>query len=73
MIRVKWKTRLGAADGKLKRMIFGENSARLYKYKVRKEYADLDHDQLALMKEQYEGEGVARNNVAYGYVAQVPR
>ena len=73
MQRMKWKTRLGAADGKLKRMIFGENSARLYKYKIGKEYADLDHDKLALMKAQYEGEGVARNNVAYGYVAQVPR
>jgi hypothetical protein len=69
MKRMRWKTRLGAADGKLKRMIFGENSARLYKYKIRKEYADLDHDKLALMKGQYEGEGVERNNVAYGYVS----
>ena len=73
MKRMKWKTRLGAADGKLKRMIFGENSARLYNYKIQAKYADLDHDKLALMKEHYEGEGVARNNVAYGYVAQVPR
>jgi len=68
MKRMKWRTRLGAADGKLKRMIFGENSARLYKYKIRAGYTALDRDQLALMKEHYEGEGVERNNVAYGFV-----
>jgi len=68
MQKMGWKTSLGAADGKIKNMIFGENSARLYKYKIRAEYEDLNHDQLALMKQHYEAEGVERNNVAYGYV-----
>jgi predicted TIM-barrel fold metal-dependent hydrolase len=68
MKRMGWKTSLGAADGKIKNMIFGENSARLYKYKIQAEYESLGHDKLALMKEHYEGEGVERNNVTYGFV-----
>jgi hypothetical protein len=28
----------------------------------------LTRDQVALMKDRYEAEGVERNNVAYGYV-----
>jgi predicted TIM-barrel fold metal-dependent hydrolase len=70
MQKMGWKTKLGAADGKIKNMIFGENSARLYKYKIQAEYQDLTHDQLALMKEHYETEGVERNNVAYGFVGK---
>jgi uncharacterized protein len=68
MKKMGWKTKLGAADGKVKNMIFGENSAKLYKYKIQSEYPDLTRDQLALMKENYEAEGVERNNVAYGFV-----
>ncbi len=68
MKKMGWKTRLGNADSKVKRMIFGENSARLYRYKIQAEYEDLTRDQLALMKKMYESEGVERNNVAYGYV-----
>jgi len=70
MTKMGWKTSLGAADGKIKNMIFGENSARLYKYKIQAEYQDLTHDQLALMKDQYQSEGIERNNVAYGYVGK---
>ena len=70
MKKMGWKTKLGAADGKIKNTIFGENSARLYKYKIQAEYQDLSHDQLALMKEHYETEGVERNNVAYGFVGK---
>ncbi len=51
-------------------MIFGENSARLYKYKMQAEYPALRHDQLALMKQEYEAEGIERNNVAYGFVGK---
>lgn len=68
MKKMGWKTKLGAADGKIKNMIFGQNSAKLYKYRIQAEYPDLSRDQLALMKEQYEAEGVERNNVAYGFV-----
>ncbi|MGH8676817.1 MAG: hypothetical protein ACREUQ_00505, partial [Burkholderiales bacterium] len=68
MKKMGWKTKLGAAEGKIKNMIFGENSARLYGYSIRAEYEQLTHDQLALMKQMYESEGVERNNVAYGYV-----
>jgi len=70
MQKMGWKTKLGAADGKIKTMIFGQNSARLYGYKIQAEYQDLTHDQLALMKEHYETEGVERNNVAYGFVGK---
>jgi len=34
MKKYDWKTKLGGPDSKIKRMIFGENSARLYKYKI---------------------------------------
>ncbi len=53
-------------------MIFGENSAKLYKYRIQAEYPDLNRDQLALMKQRYEAEGVERNNLAYGYVGTKP-
>jgi hypothetical protein len=65
-----WKTNLGGPDSKVKRMIFGENSARLYKYKIQSEYPALNNDQLALMKQEYEAEGIERNNVAYGFVGK---
>ncbi len=68
MKRFGWKTKLGAADGKVKNMIFGENSAKLYKYKIQSEYEQLTTDKLALMKQHYEAEGVERNNTAFGYV-----
>jgi predicted TIM-barrel fold metal-dependent hydrolase len=68
MQKMGWKKKLGGPDSKVKNMIFGENSARLYKYKIQSEYERLSNDQLALMKQMYEAEGVERNNVAYGYV-----
>ncbi|HZP94453.1 MAG TPA: amidohydrolase family protein [Burkholderiales bacterium] len=68
MQKMGWKKKLGPADGRIKNMIFGQNSARLYGYKIQAEYENLTHDQLALMKQMYEAEGVERNNVAYGYV-----
>jgi predicted TIM-barrel fold metal-dependent hydrolase len=68
MKKMRWKTKLGPADGKVKNMIFGENSAKLYRYKIQSEYPQLTNDQLAQMKEHYEAEGVERNNVAYGFV-----
>jgi hypothetical protein len=68
MKKMGWKKKLGAADGRIKNMIFGQNSAKIYKYNVRSEYEQLSHDQLAQMKQMYEQESVERNNVAYGYV-----
>ncbi len=70
MKKYGWKTKLGGPDSKVKRMIFGENSAQLYKYKIQAEYPALSHDQLALMKQEYEAEGIERNNVAYGFVGK---
>jgi hypothetical protein len=58
---------LGAADGPTKRAIFGENSARLYKYDRR---AELKTDAIALAKSAYEREGPGRTNLRYGYVAK---
>ncbi len=68
MKKMGWKKKLGGPDSKIKNMIFGQNSARLYKYNPRAEYEQLSNDQLALMKQKYEQEGVERNNVAYGFV-----
>jgi predicted TIM-barrel fold metal-dependent hydrolase len=58
---------LGAADGPVKRAIFGENSARLYKYDRR---AELATDRIALAKQDYEEQGPWRTNRRYGYVAK---
>ncbi|MEX0960010.1 MAG: amidohydrolase family protein [Burkholderiales bacterium] len=68
MKKMGWKTKLGGPDSRIKRMIFGQNSAKLYGYRIRAEYDDLTHDQIAQMKNIYESEGIERNNVAYGYV-----
>jgi predicted TIM-barrel fold metal-dependent hydrolase len=59
---------LGPADGPTKRMIFGENSARLYKYDAKRR-AELAGDRVALAKPDYEREGPGRTNRRYGFVA----
>jgi predicted TIM-barrel fold metal-dependent hydrolase len=58
---------LGPADGPVKRAIFGENSAALYKYGRR---AELATDRIALAKATYEQEGPGRTNRRYGYVTR---
>ncbi|MEO8628722.1 MAG: amidohydrolase family protein, partial [Betaproteobacteria bacterium] len=68
MKKMGWKTQLGAADGAVKNKIFGQNSAKMYKYKIAAEYETLTRDKLALMKSEYEREGTERNNAYYGYV-----
>ena len=62
-------TPLGAADGPIKRAIFGENSARLYKYDISRR-AELATDRIALAKATYEREGPGRTNLRYGFVAK---
>ena len=57
---------LGDANGRVKSMIFGENSARLYRYDRR---ADLTSDHVTIAKVAYEREGPGRTNRRYGYVA----
>jgi hypothetical protein len=57
---------LGPADGPVKRAIFGENSARLYKHDRR---AELATDRIALGRGEYEREGPGRTNRRYGFVA----
>ena len=64
----KWKTKLGDADSAVKRKIFAENTARLYKYNIQAAYEGISRDPIALMKQEYEKEGVLRNNAFYGYV-----
>ncbi len=59
---------LGPADGPVKRAIFGENSARLYRYDRRG--ADLRSDRIALARADYEREGPGRTNLRYGFVAR---
>jgi len=60
---------LGPADGPIKRAIFGENSARLYKYS-NDQRAELATDRIALAKAEYEREGPGRTNMRYGFVAK---
>ena len=65
------RRKLGAADGPVKRKIFGENSARLYNNKITAENKQqLSQDKLAQMKDEYNREGVERNNAFYGYVGK---
>lgn len=71
MTKQKWKTRLGAADGPVKNKIFGENSARLYNVNMKTAYNDITSDNIALMKDEYQREGIERNNAFYGYVPKV--
>lgn len=68
MAKNKWKIRLGDADSAVKRKIFGQNTARLYKYDIKSASEGISRDQIALMKQEYEKEGVLRNNAFYGYV-----
>jgi predicted TIM-barrel fold metal-dependent hydrolase len=63
---------LGAADGRVKNMIFGENNARLYNFKP-EHRAALEGDKIALNKEIYERHGEGRTNLAYGYVLKEGR
>ena len=56
---------LGAADGPIKRAIFGENSARLYQYRLA---SALANDSLAQAKQRYLESGGQRSNLRYGYV-----
>jgi hypothetical protein len=65
-----WKTKLGGPDSEVKRKIFGLTTAKLYNYKIQAAYEDLTHDQLALMKAEYERLGVAHSNTYYGYVSK---
>ncbi|MGH7345002.1 MAG: amidohydrolase family protein, partial [Candidatus Rokuibacteriota bacterium] len=58
---------LGPADGPVKRAIFGENSARLYKYDAKRR-AELTTDRIALARTDYEREGPGRTNLRYGFV-----
>ena len=70
MQKMGWKTKLGGADSDVKRQIFGQNSARLYNYKIQAEYENLTNDKLAQIKAEYEKEQVARNNSFYGFVGK---
>jgi uncharacterized protein len=71
MKKMRWKTRLGGPDSVVKRKIFGENSARLYKYAQSAAYDAITTDQVALMKGEYQREGGQRNNAYYGYVPKL--
>ncbi|MGZ8231140.1 MAG: hypothetical protein ACXW2A_14165, partial [Burkholderiales bacterium] len=60
---------MGEANGKVKNMIFGENSARLYKYDMSRR-SELSTDKIALAKATYEKEGPGRTNLRYGFVSK---
>jgi len=71
MAKNKWKTKLGGADSAIKRKILGENSARLYNYPLQTAFRAITGDQIALMKDAYQKEGIGRNNAYYGYVPKL--
>jgi predicted TIM-barrel fold metal-dependent hydrolase len=58
---------LGPADGPVKRAIFGENSARMYRYEIKK--AAWRDDRFAAIKSDYERRGRDPSNLRYGFVA----
>jgi hypothetical protein len=58
---------LGAADGPVKRAIFGENSARIYNFTAAQRAA-LMTDKVALAKVNYDQHGDGRTNLRYGYM-----
>ena len=58
---------LGAADGPVKKAIFGENSARLYNFTAAQRAA-LEGDVVAVAKTNYEQFGEGRTNLRYGYM-----
>jgi uncharacterized protein len=62
---------LGAAEGPVKKAIFGENSARLYNFTAAQRAA-LDNDVVTVAKANYEQFGEGRTNLRYGYM-QKPR
>jgi hypothetical protein len=53
----------------VKQAIFGENSARLYKY-TPQQRAELAGDKIALARATYLAEGPGRTNRRYGYVVK---
>lgn len=57
---------LGPADGPVKRAIFGETSAKMYRYDVKK--AEWRGDRFAEIRSQYERQGRDPSNLRYGYV-----
>ena len=57
---------LGPADGPVKRAIFGETSAKMYRYDVKK--AEWRGDRFADIRSQYERQGRDPSNLRYGYV-----
>jgi uncharacterized protein len=57
---------LGPGDGPVKTAIFGENSARIYKYEVKK--AGLETDRVTAAKAAYLRNGADPSHLRYGYV-----
>ena len=63
---------LGPADSPVKRAIFGEDSARLYKYDP-KWRAELTTDRIAVARADYKREGPGRTNLRYGFAVNPTR
>jgi predicted TIM-barrel fold metal-dependent hydrolase len=59
---------LGAADGPIKTAIFGGNSAKMYKYDIKK--AGLEGDRVTALKAEYLRQGADPSHTRYGYVVK---
>ncbi len=58
---------LGAADGAVKNAIFGDNSARLYRF-TPEQRVSLASDAVSLARAEYDVHGEGRTNLRYGYM-----
>ena len=61
---------LGPADGLVKSVIFGGNSARLYRVDMKVAQRAVTRDTVASIKAEYVAMGGLRTNARYGYVAR---
>ena len=61
---------LGPADGHVKSLILGYNSALLYKLDLKAELGPIDADNLTEIKTAYAAEPPQRSNAAYGFIAR---
>lgn len=59
---------LGAADGALKNAVFWDNGAKLYGLGNETAVGAISEDVIESMRAAYREEGIARSNLAYGYV-----
>ena len=59
---------LGPADGTIKNAIFSGNAVQLYDFEKQRQQIQNSPDLIAQIRMQYEGSGIGRSNLRYGFV-----